>query len=213
VVASISGQQTNLVILCRAGAGGKAYWEARWRYRGTADDPWTLIQRRLGLAWQEQDDAGDWRRRRGRRPDGWLDERGANVAAVAAMDAHAQEMARSEQERLKAAEEAVSVRELAKRWLSWLEEVRGAKPSTVADYAYLLREPQEPHRRGAGRSPGRIMAAFGDRRAADVTARDVSEFCADSITRDCRLATSISTVRCSRRCSRTGVERTVSTSR
>jgi integrase len=171
-----SGQQANLVVLCRAGAGGNSYWDARWRYRLTADTPWKLIQRRLGLAWQEQDEAGEWRKRRGRCPDGWLDERAATVAAVAAMEAHSRELALTEKELRKAAEASVSVRELAAQWLDWLEHVRGAKPSTVADYAFLLREPDQPHLRGPGKSPGRIMAAFGDTRADAITTRDVGDF-------------------------------------
>jgi integrase len=171
-----SAEQTNLIVLPRAGARGRAYWDARWRYRINPQEPWRLIQRRLGLAWQEQDGTGAWRRRRGRCLEGWLDERAANVAAVAAMGEHARELRRSEEERQKAADASVSVRELSQRWLEWLSDVRGAKPSTISDYGFLLREPGEPHRRGPGTSPGRIMAAFGDRRAADVTARDVSEF-------------------------------------
>jgi integrase len=135
-----------------------------------------LIQRRLGLAWQEQDETGAWRRRRGRCPEGWLDERAANVAAMTAMEAQSRELARSEAERQNAARALVSVRELGRQWLEWLTEVRGAKPSTVADYGFLLREPGEPHRRGRGTSPGRIMAAFGDQPAAAVTASDVSAF-------------------------------------
>lgn len=46
----------------------------------------------------------------------------------------------------------------------------------MADYEFLLREPGQPHRRGSRTSPGRIMAAFGDRRAVDVTSREVSAF-------------------------------------
>ena len=174
-----SPQQTNLVIVCRPGAGGKAYWDARWRWRASADQPWKLVQRRLGLAWQDQDETGEWHKRRGRRPEGWLDERAANVAAVAAMEAHAREAALSAQERAAAAAAAaVSVRELAKQWLDWLANVRGAKPSTVSDYTFLLREPGEPHRRGSGTSPGRIIGAFGDRRADSVTSREIGDFLA-----------------------------------
>jgi integrase len=168
--------QTNLVVFPRIGARGKVYWDARWRYRHAESEPWKLIQRRLGLAWQEQDESGGWRKRRGRCPEGWLDERAANVAAVAAMEEHARAMATSAEERRRAEEAAFTVRELSRQWLSWLIEVRGAKPSTVADYAFMLREPGQAHRRGKGTSPGRIMGAFGDRRAADVTAREVSNF-------------------------------------
>jgi len=68
------------------------------------------------------------------------------------------------------------VRELAHEWLRWLEEVYGAKPSTLSDYRFLLREPGLPHKRGSGVSHGRIMGAFGDRAAADVKTAEVSRF-------------------------------------
>jgi integrase len=68
------------------------------------------------------------------------------------------------------------VRELAGEWLQWLSEVRGAKPSTITDYGFLLREPGHSFRRGQRTSPGRIMAAFGDRPAAEVTSAEVSRF-------------------------------------
>jgi integrase len=92
------------------------------------------------------------------------------------METHAHTLLAAEQRRADADEALVTVRELGRQWLEWLTEVRGAKPSTVADYAFLLREPNQPHRRGGGKSLGRIMAAFGDRRASDVTAREVSDF-------------------------------------
>jgi integrase len=92
------------------------------------------------------------------------------------MEEHAREIAMSAEERRRAEEAAFTLRELSRQWLSWLTDVRGAKPSTVADYAFLLREPGEAHRRGKGTSPGRIMAAFGDRRAAEITPREVSDF-------------------------------------
>lgn len=169
-------QQGSLRLRLRRGAGEKVYWDAEWRYRTSADQDWRFKKCRLGLAWQEPDGTGGWRKRRGRCAEGWLDERSANLAAVAAMAAHARDLALTEEERRKQAEAAFSVRQLAHSWVSWLAEVRGAKPSTIADYSFLLREPGQPHRRGKGTSPGRIMAAFGDRRAADVTPRDVSSF-------------------------------------
>ena len=169
-------EQTNLVVRLRAGAKDRAYWDAQWRYRAGRDEPWQLKKRRLGLAWQERDAAGGWRKRRGRCPDGYLDERAANIAAVAAMEAHAQEVAAAEESDARAADAQRTVRALAHDWLSWLSEVWGAKPSTVKDYGFLLREPGEPFKRGAGSSAGRIMNAFGDRPAADVTTAEVSQF-------------------------------------
>jgi hypothetical protein len=40
----------------------------------------------------------------------------------------------------------------------------------------MLAEPGTPHRRGNGKSPGTIMAAFGERPVAKVTTKDVSGF-------------------------------------
>ena len=169
-------QQTNLIVFPREGAHDKVYWDARWRYRRDDADRWKLIQRRIGLAWQEQDAVGEWRKRRGRCPDGWLDERAANVAAVAVMEAFAAELESGEQRRREEAERKVTVRELAAEWLQWVTEVRGAKPSTVQDYKYLLREPGIAYRRGHRSSAGRIMRALGDRPAEEVTTAEVSRF-------------------------------------
>ncbi|MHB8695720.1 MAG: tyrosine-type recombinase/integrase [Solirubrobacteraceae bacterium] len=169
-------EQSSLVIRVREGAGGKAYWDAQWRFRLAPGEAWKMKKQRLGLAWQERDAAGAWHKRRGRCPDGWLEERAANIAAVAAMEDHARSLADEEAERRRIAEHRVIVRELAAEWLEWLIEVRGAKPSTVADYGFLLREPGHAFRRGGQASPGRIMAAFGDRPAADVTTAEVSRF-------------------------------------
>jgi hypothetical protein len=167
---------SSLRIRPRAGAGGKVYWDADWRWRANHSDPWRSRAQRLGLAWREPDSNGGWRKRAGRCREGWLDERAANVAAVAAVEAFKRQVA---DELLVAREEAerkVTVRELAAEWLQWLEEVRSAKPSTIEDYGFLLREPDHAYSRGSRVSPGRIMAAFGDRAAADITTTDVSKF-------------------------------------
>ena len=169
-------EQTNLVLRVRLGTAGRAYWDAQWRFRTGPTETWRLKKRRIGLAWQEQDEDGAWRKRRGRCPEGWLDERAANVAAVAAMDDFANELERGEQHRIAEAEHQVTVRELAAEWLEWVAEVRGAKPSTIQDYRYLLREPGIAYRRGARTSAGRVMRALGDRPAAEVTTAEVSRF-------------------------------------
>jgi hypothetical protein len=57
------------------------------------------------------------------------------------MKKHAQEVGEEQRVKPEAAERKTTVRELGREWLEWLEEVRGAKPSTVRDYACLLREP------------------------------------------------------------------------
>jgi len=73
-------------------------------------------------------------------------------------------------------ERGVTFREVAAEWLEHLQHERGAKPSTLSDYRYMRAEPGTPHRRGKGKSPGTIMAAFGDRLAAKITTKDVSSF-------------------------------------
>jgi integrase len=175
-VAGSAAQQSSLRIRLREGAGEKVYWDAEWRYRTNPKGPWRFKKQRLGLAWQERDVSGVWRKRRGRCPHGWLDERAANVAAVAAMVGHAEDLADEEARARRDEERRLTVRALAAEWLEWLKEVRGAKPSTIADYGFLLREPGRSFKRGTGMSAGRIMAAFGDRSPTEITAADVSRF-------------------------------------
>jgi integrase len=70
----------------------------------------------------------------------------------------------------------VTFRELAGEWMEYLEREKGAKPSTLRDYRWLLAEPGQPHRRGAGHSPGVLMATFGDSPAQAVTTKDVADY-------------------------------------
>jgi hypothetical protein len=58
-------------------------------FRASAAEGWRLKKQRLGLAWLEPDGAGGWRKRRGRCPEGVLDERAAHLAADRAMREHA----------------------------------------------------------------------------------------------------------------------------
>jgi integrase len=87
----------------------------------------------------------------------------------------------AEQSRLEAnAEErrrrGVTFRELAAEWMEYLEHEKGAKPSTLRDYRWLLAEPGQVHRRGSGRSPGILMSAFGDSPATNVATKDVADY-------------------------------------
>jgi integrase len=156
-------------ILVRISKDGTPFFEAKWR-----DEERRQVKRRLGPAWVEPDGAGGWRKRAGRAPDGWLDQRAAHVAA-------AEKVAEVEQEHERAAEQAAregvaTFRRVAHEWLAWKREVRGGAPSTLRDNATFLREPGERYHRGQGRSAGRIMRRFGDRRYDEITTRDVAVF-------------------------------------
>ena len=69
----------------------------------------------------------------------------------------------------------VTFRELAVEYLQWLEDIKGAKPSTLRDHRLLLAEPGTGYRRGAGASRGIVMAALGERPAREVTTREVED--------------------------------------
>ena len=169
-------EQRNLVLRPRAGSGERVYWDAQWRFRTKQSEPWRLKKQRLGLAWLEPNGHGGWRKRRGRCASGWLDERAALKAAEAAMAGQVGAVAAERERARRAGAELTTVRALTAQWLSWLEQVRGVKPSTIRDYQTILREPGERYRRGTGASRGLIMATFGDMQVDEVTSRDVSRF-------------------------------------
>lgn len=157
---------TGALVVVERGDG--PVFEAKWRRGGRQ------VKRRLGAAWLEHDPSGGWRPRRGRMPEGFLDEKRATArmaALVAEHDALEREIERGERERR---ERGVTFREVATAWLAYLEIEVGAKPSTLRDYRYLLSEPGTAHRRGGGSSRGVVMASLGDLPAARITTRQVS---------------------------------------
>ena len=166
-VTGISAQAPIASIVVRE-RGGRAFYEAKFRHEGRQ------VKRRVGPAWLDRDQrTGTWRPRRGRVPEDSYDERRAHVAAaelVASYLKDSSERARVERERRA---RGVTFREVAHAYLAWLDDVKGAKPSTLADYGYLLAEPGVPAKRGQGVSSGHIMAALGDRPAAKVTTREI----------------------------------------
>ncbi len=155
-----------LVVVARI--GGPVY-EAKWRRGGQQ------IKRRIGPAWLERTPGGDdWRPRRGRVPEGHFDEKRATVRMAEMIAEHdSQERAIEEGERERR-ERGATFREVAAEWLEHLERERGAKPSTLRDYRYMLVEPGTPHRRGKGKSTGTVMAALGHRPIAKITTREVA---------------------------------------
>src|SRR3984885_14922428 len=101
---------------------GEPFYEAKFRYGGQQ------VKRRVGRAWLTPDGAGGWLPRRGRVADGYLDERRAHVAAAEFVRTYVKDF--NETERVRRTR-GVTFRELAHGYLEWLEQVRGAKPSTI----------------------------------------------------------------------------------
>ncbi len=162
-----------IVVVPAKTAEGAAYYEAKWRDSGGRQ-----LKRRLGQAWVERDPSsgGEWRKRRGHTPAGWLDPRTVHVAAAKMVEQVEREQAAA----AKAAElaAAVTFRRLAGEWLRWKRDVKGAAPATLRDNRSLLCEPGQPHKRGKGVTHGRIMERFGDTPIGEITTRDVSRFLA-----------------------------------
>ena len=151
----------NLLIVVRD--GGPVYY-AKWR-----DPTRRQVKKRLGPAWVVP--AGDgWKKRRGRPFDGYLDERAAMVAMDHAIQAHAATLARPKPRRPKLFDEA------AVGWLEYLENVAGAKPSTLSDYRYMLAPANRTPRKRGRAGSGRIHSAFGGRTLESITTIDVKRW-------------------------------------
>ena len=154
-------------LLVVARAGGPVYF-GKWR-----DASARQVKRRLGPAWVVPDGGGGWRARRGRPVDGALDERSALLAMAAAMERHEAERLADQPTRSEP-----TFAEAVGRWLHHQEFVTGVKPSTLADYRYLLAAPGTPARR-RGRTPScRIMRALGPLPLRSITAADVGRYLA-----------------------------------
>jgi integrase len=145
------------------------FWYAKWSRNG---EP---VIRALGRAWVDSDGNGGWRRRRGRAAGGALTEAEAAARMLALVREHDAEQTVLERDAEERRRRGVSFRELAAEYLRWLDDVKGAKPSTLRDHRCLLAEPGQAYRRGRGSSAGLIMGALGDRPAREVTTREVEE--------------------------------------
>lgn len=155
------------------------FWYAKWRRDGKQ------VMRALGPAWVRRD--GDrWKNRRGEPTDGALTEREANALLDRLIGQYEVEQTRIEQDAEERRVHGVTFRELVHEWLVYLEREKGAKPSTLIDYRWMVAEPGAPHRRGKGTYPGLLMAAVGDRRIAEITTRQVSDFLRSLDDRGCK---------------------------
>ena len=108
--------------------GDQVFYEAKFRHDGTQ------IKRRIGPAWLDRDpETGELVRRRGRVADGFYDERRAHVAAADIVAQYVAEADDQERVRRERRAKGVSFREVAHAFLVWQAEVKGAKPSPLAD--------------------------------------------------------------------------------
>ena len=154
---------------------GKPFYEAKWRTPAQ-------VLLRVGPAWVDLKPEGnpsataDWIPRKGRVPAGYFDEARAHVRAAEMVREHAEKLlnAAAIQSAVRAeAERPSTFRELAADWRHHVEHVKNLKPSTLANYDDMLREPGTARKRGVGVSPGHIMAALGDQPAVEITTADV----------------------------------------
>lgn len=145
------------------------FWYGKWSRRGQP------AIRALGRAWAEPDGSGGWRRKRGRAPDGVLTEAEAAARMLALMREHDADQTLLERDAEERRRRGVTFRELAVEYLCWLEDVKGAKPSTLRDHRSLLAEPGQAYRRGSGTSRGQVMSALGERPAREVTTREIED--------------------------------------
>jgi integrase len=141
---------------------GTPFYEAKWRNgRGRQR------KRRLGRAWLEQDGDGQWVKKRGRVPHGYLDEKRAYRQmgrVISEVEAESEPEPGLPEPLF---DDAVVL------WLEHLENERRAKPSTLAGYRNLLAEPRSTDRSQRG---ARIMRAFGGRKLRGITTGDVRDF-------------------------------------
>ena len=148
---------------------GRVFWEAKFRHDGRQ------VMRRVGPAWLQLADSGEWRPRRGRMPADAYDERRAHVRAAELVKQYVAEAGDRERTERERRARGITFRELAALYMLWLERERSAKPATLRDHHNLLAEPGTPHKRGSGRAFGHIMAALGDKPAVKVTTADVKQ--------------------------------------
>lgn len=150
--------------------GQKLFYEVKFRYNGRQ------VGRRIGPAWLSSGPQHrKFQKRPGRVAPGFFDERSAHVRAAeivaqyVADERHAEALA--EERRTQGA----TFREVAHAYLEWLEDVRGAKPTTMRSHRSVLAEPGTPHARGGRTTAGYVMSALGDKPATKITTAEVEQ--------------------------------------
>jgi integrase len=114
------------------------------------------VHRRIGPAWTK----------RGRPPEGYFDKAAAYDRARAIIAEH---MAAASEPR----SSGPTFRDVARAYLQWLENVRGAKPETLRNHRSTLGEPDVAVKRGSARTNGHVMRALGARPVAEITPAEV----------------------------------------
>ena len=114
----------------------------------------------------------------GRPTDGSLTEAQAAACMLSLVREHDADQTLLEQDADERIRRGVTFREVVAAYLAWLEDVKGAKPSTMRDHRSTFCEPGQPHRRGMGQTAGRIMAALGDRPVREITTREIEQLLA-----------------------------------
>jgi len=134
---------------------GRPFYEIAFRHGGKQ------IKRRIGPAWLK----------RSRAPEGYFDEGAAHASAREIVAEHVASTPAP-------SSSGPTFREIAHAYLEHCETVKGSRPSTLADYRWMLGEPDVQAKRGSRTSNGHVMRALGDRPAAEVTTREVEDMLA-----------------------------------
>lgn len=123
--------ETPVHVVIQTEPSGAVYFHAKWRRR-LPDGTSRQVKRSLGPAWLER--KGDrWVKRKGRAPEGYLDERTATVRAA---ERRAEVEAAWETEQ--ASKDRPTVAVLFDRFLDHRERVKGTRPGTLRDYRSVL---------------------------------------------------------------------------
>jgi integrase len=143
---------------------GKPFYEVRWR-----DGRGAQRRRRLGAAWVDKDEDGQWVPKRGRVRQGFLDERRAYPLIDEPIAEREEELARPVVERAK-----VLFPEAVEAWMAYLKTEKRVKPSTVSRYRRLLVVPEGR----LSKRKARIMRTFAKRPLAEITTTEARRFLA-----------------------------------
>ena len=147
---------------------GTPAYEAKWR-----DSARRQVKRRVGPAWVEHAaDGSGWRKRRGRVRGGWFDERAAFAEMERLIAEHESGIAKP------AVARVATFADAAAAWLEHAERVKRVKPSTLADYRYLLAPPGATPRKRGRPIRSRVMDTFAERPLAAITTSEISRFLA-----------------------------------